>query len=58
MAPSEADFLGQDPSGAFHLCEWKRAVDYEKKAAEVCRGSEGSEATDVFFLDHQTPPLG
>jgi hypothetical protein len=29
------DFLGQDASGAFHLAEWKRSEDFEKKAVEV-----------------------
>ncbi len=26
------DFLGQDSTGAFHICEWKRVPDYESKA--------------------------
>eukprot|EP00667_Euglena_gracilis_P006560 EG_transcript_6616 len=42
------DFLGQDPSGAFHLCEWKRAVDYEKKAAEVFKAT----ASALWPVEH------
>eukprot|EP00668_Euglena_longa_P001363 GGOE01001616.1.p1 GENE.GGOE01001616.1~~GGOE01001616.1.p1 ORF type:complete len:536 (+),score=108.24 GGOE01001616.1:52-1659(+) len=42
------DFLGQDQSGAFHLCEWKRAVDYEKKATEVFMGT----ASALWPVEH------